>query len=197
MDTPTRALVRRQPPPIGLRPARFEDVPEMLRLIGRAVAHGCSEHYSPAQRAAVYASYASTLFVDALAAFDTIAAELDGRLIGFAQVDPARGRLRALFVDAESQGRGVGRALLEAAEARAVRRGCVRLHGAMSLNAVPFYARAGFRELGEPEPLTTTEARVPVPIVRMEKNLREQVSAATEPRSTMFVSYPHRFPYEP
>jgi hypothetical protein len=39
----------------------------------------------------------------------------------------------------------------------------------MSLNAVPFYVRAGFRVLGGEERLSSTG--VVVPIVRMEKRL--------------------------
>ena len=39
----------------------------------------------------------------------------------------------------------------------------------MALNAVPFYARAGFRACGGPERLSSTG--VLVPIVRMEKLL--------------------------
>jgi putative acetyltransferase len=163
------ALATRSPKPV-LRTLRFEDVPEILRLVARAVAFGCREHYDASQRAAVYSAYASTLFVESLGSFESVVAELDGCPAGFAQLDPAGGRLRALFVDADLQGRGLGRALLDEIEARAARRGCSRVHGAMSLNAAPFYARAGFRPLGGEERLMSTG--VVVPIVRMEKRLR-------------------------
>jgi GNAT superfamily N-acetyltransferase len=148
---------------------RFEDVAEILRLVSRAVAAGCREHYDPAQRAAVCASYAGAMFVEWRGPFESLVTRLDGRIVGFAQLDPADGRLRALFVDADWQGHGVGRALLAEVEARAAQRGCPRLHGAMSLNAVPFYARCGFRACGDAEPLGSS--RVAVPIVRMEKRL--------------------------
>jgi putative acetyltransferase len=165
----THQVVARRPPRLVLRTLRFEDVPEILRLVGRAVTFGCRGHYDAAQIAAVYAAYASTLFVEALGSFESVVAELDGRLAGFAQLDPAGGRLRALFVDAGVQGRGLGRALLAEIEARAGKRGCARVHGAMSLNAVPFYARAGFRACGGEERLMSTG--VVVPIVRMEKRV--------------------------
>ena len=156
----------------------------MLRLIRRAVERGCRAHYDAQQREAVYVSYASTLFGEALHPFETVAAELqeqagdgdgdgDGEavtMIGFAQLDPASGRLRALFVDAELQHCGVGRTLLADVEARALKRGCASINGAMSLNAVPFYQRAGFRPCAGPERLTT--AGIHVPIVRMKKDLR-------------------------
>jgi GNAT superfamily N-acetyltransferase len=166
----TLPALTRRPPRLELRTLRFEDVPEVLRLVGRAVAFGCRAYYDDQQMAAVRAAYAGTLFVEALGSFESVVAELDGRLAGFAQLDPAGGRLRALFVDAEHQGRGLGRALLVELEARAARRGCARIHGAMSLNAVAFYARAGFRALGGEERLSSTG--VVVPIVRMEKRLR-------------------------
>jgi putative acetyltransferase len=155
---------------LELQALRFEDVGEILRLIGRAVAEGCRGHYDGAQRAAVHAAYASTLFVDALASLESVVAMLDGRVAGFAQLDPASGRLRALFVDAGHQGHGIGRALLAHVEARAASHGRARVHGAMSLNAVPFYERAGFRAAGGEERLVS--AGVNVPIVRMEKRLR-------------------------
>src|SRR4051812_26446829 len=137
MGTTPAAVVERAPS-LDLRATRFEDVPAILRLIDRAVASGCRDHYDPAQRAAVHASYARALFIESLGRFETVAAEIAGNLVGFAQLDPSSSRLRALFVDGACQRRGVGRALLVELESRAARRGCARLHGAMSLNAVPF-----------------------------------------------------------
>jgi GNAT superfamily N-acetyltransferase len=162
------ALARTRPSP-RLRDARFEDVPVVLRLIDRAVAAACGAHYDAGQRAAVCAAYAGALFVEALGPFDAVVAELDGRVAGFAQLDASSGRLRALFVDAAQQGRGLGRALLAEIEARAARAGRARVHGAMALNAVPFYERAGYRACGGQEHLASMG--VTVPVVRMDKLL--------------------------
>jgi GNAT superfamily N-acetyltransferase len=153
-----------------VRAIRFEDVPDVLRLVRRAVEHGCRNHYDALQRNAVYASYAHNLFVEALGPFETVAAELHGCMVGIAQLDPSDGRLRALFIDAGYQRRGVGRALLSDIEERARKHGATRLQGAMSLNAVSFYLRAGFRPCGGPERLLS--ARITVPVQRMEKDLR-------------------------
>jgi GNAT superfamily N-acetyltransferase len=153
-----------------MRRARFEEVPEILRLIRRAVEHGCRQHYRPNQRREVLWSYVRSLFVDVLGPCETVVAELDARLVGVAQLDVAGGRLRALFVDAPLQMQGVGRALLADIEQRAAARGNTRVHGAMSLNAVPFYTRAGFRPCAGPDRLAAAD--VAVPIVRMEKWLR-------------------------
>jgi GNAT superfamily N-acetyltransferase len=155
---------------VQLRTVRFEDVPAVLRLVARAIAAGCADVYDATQLAAVYSGYASTLFVEALGPYETIVASIGDEPAAFAQLDPAGGRLRALFVDGELQGLGIGRALLRELETRARSRGCARVYGAMSLNAVPFYERQGYTRLARPERLTTSG--IPVPIVRMEKRLR-------------------------
>lgn len=165
-DRPVQILA-----PVRLRAARFEDVPEILRLVERAVEHDCREHYDGPQRRAVYASYAVNLFVEALGPFDTLVAEDAGQLLGFGQLDPTNGRLRALFVDGRAQRRGLGRTLLAEIETRARRAGRRRLHGAMSLNAVPFYLAAGFHPCDGPEQLVALG--VEIPVLRMEKGLQK------------------------
>jgi GNAT superfamily N-acetyltransferase len=157
-------------PALTVRPVRFDEVSELLRLIRRAIERGCRDDYDPAQRASIFTGYARTLFVEVLGPFDTLAAEQRGRLVGIAQLDATSDRLRALFVDGDLQGHGLGQALLRAVERRARQRGCARLHGAMALNAVSFYSRAGFRPVAGPENLGS--AGIPVPVVRMVKDLR-------------------------
>jgi len=155
---------------LSVRAARFEDMSAILRLIEGAIEHGCRDHYGRAQRQAVYRGYASNLFADAVGPFQTLAAEIGEQLVGAAQLDVATAALRALFVDATIQGQGIGRALLAAVEARARAAGCSRLRGAMSLNAVPFYAQAGFVPCAGPARLLSAGLRVPV--TWMEKSLR-------------------------
>src|SRR5206468_3979494 len=155
-----RQLARTDAPALSVRAVRFEDVSAILRLIEGAIEQGCRDHYDRAQRRAVYLVYASNLFVDAVGPFQTLAAEVGGKLAAVAQLDVAAGALRALFVDAAVQGQGVGRALLAAVEARARAAGCARLRGAMSLNAVPFYSRAGFAPCGGPGWLASADVRV-------------------------------------
>jgi putative acetyltransferase len=151
---------------LRFRRARFEDVPAALRLCERAIEVGCRGHYDPRQRRAVFLGYATSMFVEVLAPFETLVAELghrrDARLVGIAQLDPADGRLRALFVDGQQQGHGHGAALLAEIEQLARARRLPRLRGAMSLNAVPFYARAGFVPSGPITPLGGRQPLVPI-----------------------------------
>jgi putative acetyltransferase len=147
---------------MSMRFARFEDVPEILRLIERAIEHGCRDHYDERQRRSVYLGYASTLFLEALGPFETWVVDANGRMVGAAQIDAKAGLLRALFVDAALQGRGLGRALLASVEARVRVAESDFIFGAMSLNAVPFYQRAGFRARGGPERIRGIQAWLPV-----------------------------------
>jgi GNAT superfamily N-acetyltransferase len=167
---PRRLLAPVDTPTVVVRAARFEDVSAILRLIEAAVEHGCRDHYDGEQLRAVYLGYASNLYADAVGPFEMMVAEIGEQLTGVAQLDIDAGVLRALFVDAAIQGQGVGRVLLAAAEARAREAGCSRLRGAMSLNAVSFYAQAGYRPCGGPARLLTGGLRVPV--TWMEKSLR-------------------------
>jgi GNAT superfamily N-acetyltransferase len=155
---------------LSVRTARFEDVAAILRLVEEAIETGCRNHYDPVQRRAVFLGYAANMFVDVLGPFETVTGELGGALAAVAQLDVGRGGLRALFVGGAFQGQGIGRALLDHVEARARAAGCRQLGGAMSLNAVPFYTRAGYRQSDDPERLLTAGVRVPV--VRMAKSLR-------------------------
>jgi N-acetylglutamate synthase-like GNAT family acetyltransferase len=147
----SRAIESTEAAPLCLRRARFEDVSAMLRLIEEAVEHGCREHYGPAQRRAVFLTYAETLFVDVVQPFDTILAERDGHILGMAQLDPSAGRLRALFVAAGLQGRGLGRFLLAAVERLARAHRLRKLEGAMS-GLLPARRLPGPAWAGAPDP---------------------------------------------
>lgn len=88
-----------------------------------------------------------------------VVAELDGHAVGLAHlhVTPALERDRpaakigALVVDETHRGRGVGRALVQAAEEEARRRGCELLFlttAARRNDAHVFYERLGFEQTG-------------------------------------------------
>lgn len=76
-----------------------------------------------------------------------VAETADGRLQGVASIEPMQHEgdfdLAHLFVDPEAMGTGVGRALFEAATARAKAEGARRLAILSDPNAAPFYERMG------------------------------------------------------
>jgi putative acetyltransferase len=155
--------------PWRVRRASFEDVGALLRLIERAVERGCARHYRSVQRRAVFLSYAQCLFVDVLGPAETFVAEVHGKTVGVAQLQPGVGRLSALFIDGDGQSQGHGRSLLSWIEERAIAARLRRIHGAMSLNAIPFYARAGYHPCEGRRELV--HGGVVVPVLPMEKFL--------------------------
>jgi len=82
---------------------------------------------------------------------DLVAEDGDG-VLGFTAWDPATGEVVHLFVHPRAQGRGAGRALLEAAcdDLRRAGRAEAWLHTEERNDAVGFYRAAGFSERGEP-----------------------------------------------
>nr|WP_293706765.1 GNAT family N-acetyltransferase [Stenotrophomonas sp. UBA7606] len=76
-----------------------------------------------------------------------VAEDAAGTLLGYGVIDLTGNEVDALFVDPDRSGQGIGRMLLERVEALSdPQRG---LHLSASLNAVPFYLRAGFSADGE------------------------------------------------
>lgn len=130
---------------VTLRPYRPEDCPALAALFYETVHTVNAAHYTPAQLDA----WAPACGPD-LAAWDksfrahrTLVAELDGRLAGFGDLDPAAGYLDRLYVHKDLQGRGVATALCNALEEAAA--GPVLTHA--SVTARPFFARRGYRVL--------------------------------------------------
>ena len=97
-----------------------------------------------------------------------VVAEVDGDVVGLAhlQVTPAierdrpAGKLGALVVDETQRGRGIGRALVEAVEAEARRRGCGLLFLTTSErrdDAHAFYESVGLEQTGRRYSRTLSE----------------------------------------
>jgi len=70
-------------------------------------------------------------------------AELDGRIVGFADVQPT-GSVDTFFVAGDAPRRGIGRALMERIFLEAAEQGIVELTSHVSLTAQPFFAKFGF-----------------------------------------------------
>ncbi len=138
---------------VHIRPARLEDGPR-LREIDLAT---WTTRISPAP--APPSADAGEFFGDRTRVDDVLVAEVDGATVGYVKLALATPlessahvrTIHGLAVDPDVQGRGVGRALLEAAKAEVVRRGADRLTLRVlggNATARRLYARAGFRVEG-------------------------------------------------
>lgn len=133
--------------PVTIRPFQNADAPALLALFRDTIRRVNSRDYSPEQVTAWAsdeideAAWASRF----LGRF-VVVAEADGRIAGFAELEPT-GRIDRFFVSADHQGLGIGRALLDAIEAEAMRLGLPRLDADVSLTALSFFERRGFQTI--------------------------------------------------
>lgn len=109
--------------------------------------------------------------------------ELQGSV--FVSIDGEEGYFGLLSVEPGGQRRGLGRALVEAAEGYCAERGC----RVMTLSVVdlreelpPWYRRQGYRENGRREPFPADKTRIPCSFLYMEKELAPACRAAEEVR---------------
>lgn len=153
--------------PVG--PAGAPDDAATLAVFRRAVHVTAAADYTPEQLAA-WAPDDPDLAAWAArrAAGRTVVATLDGRVVGFTDVD-ADGYVDMMFVDPDAARRGVGRALLAWAHDEAVRLGATSMTTRASLTARPFFEAQGFRVESEHQPvvrgvrLTNFAMRRPLP----------------------------------
>ncbi|MDQ0375709.1 GNAT family N-acetyltransferase [Cellulomonas humilata] len=129
------------------------DGPATLDVFRRAVRVTAARDYSPEQVAAWASDEIDPAGWDARRrASRTRVAEVDGRVVGFTDVDE-RGYVDMLFVDPAFGRRGVATALLGWAVTTAQELGAVELSTHASLTARPFFEAHGFAVVVEQHPV--------------------------------------------
>jgi GNAT superfamily N-acetyltransferase len=131
-----------------VRRATPEDNEAIGRVHVRAIRRLCAHHYAPAEIAAWAAPRRPAHYVEAIRQKDFYVAEEAGAVVGFSTLNAAAGEVEAVYVAPEATGRGIGLQLLRVLEERACAQGVHTLHLNASLNAVPFYERAGYERQG-------------------------------------------------
>lgn len=134
---------------LNIRRATQGDKEAVWRVHGRAIRETCAGHY-PREVIEVWAGrLRPEKYAEAIDDYEFFVAEEDGVVVGFGELGPAAGAIQGLYVSPDVAGRGVGLKLLRTLEERARAHGLKSLRLTSSLNAVPFYERAGFRAVGE------------------------------------------------
>lgn len=126
-------------PPFRIRAAATRDLDQLLALERAAFT---TDHLSPRQ----YRRHLHSPTAVVLVAVD--AAELLGKALVFFRQHSDVARLYSIAVAQHARGRGVAKALLEAAAAAARRRGCQRLRLEVrqdNVAAIALYERLGYR----------------------------------------------------
>jgi GNAT superfamily N-acetyltransferase len=145
-------------PMMGIRDARLEDLPELLRLYRQLAARPGEGEEDPARRAWIAAAFAA---IEAQRGRRLLVAEGDGRLAGTLDLLVVTnlthgGRPWAIVenvvVDLTARRAGVGRALMREAERTARAAGCYKiqlLSARRRLEAHEFYRALGFESSAE------------------------------------------------
>lgn len=174
-----------------LRQARAEDIPAMSRVMDRAIA-GLMNGFLTARQVA---DSTSIMGMDPQLIADgtyLLAEDASGAVIGCGGwsmrrtthgggrsagrddglLDPATepARVRAMYTDPAHARRGVGRAILQAAERAAAAAGFSDATLVATLAGAPLYRAAGWQEIERME-APAAEGRT-VPVIRMDKALR-------------------------
>ena len=108
----------------------------------------CTEDYTPAQLDAWADGQVNiAAWERSFLAHDTLVARMDGKIVGFADLDG--GYLDRLYVHKEHQREGIATALVQALEKQVVSRGelCMTTHA--SITARPFFEKRGYRVIKE------------------------------------------------
>jgi putative acetyltransferase len=128
-----------------IRPVNSRDIPQIARLYFETVRHVNRKDYDPAHIAA----WAPRVYPDGFwqrrfKNRSVYVVEQDGAILGFAELT-RNGHIDCFYVHHQWQGRGVGSRLINCIETQALRRRLRRLDAEVSITAMPFFKRKGFR----------------------------------------------------
>lgn len=134
---------------LRIRQACESDRQAMAAVHAASIRRLCLGPYSREQVDAWTSVLRPEVYEDALSRKVVLVAEAtdgaaDKALLGLGILDPHEWVVGALYVEPSATGNGVGKALLEAMEAEAARRGATGLTVHATVNAVEFYARRGY-----------------------------------------------------
>jgi GNAT superfamily N-acetyltransferase len=129
-----------------MRRAVPADAAAIWAIHTRAIRETASSHYAPESIAAWSGRTTPASYLVPIATQVVVVACDDAdRIVGFAELDPAEGLVKACYVDPDVDRRGVGRALMQAVERAACEHGRTALMLDASLNALPFYQALGWQ----------------------------------------------------
>jgi putative acetyltransferase len=130
---------------VEIRRARADDGAAIVAAHAAAIRRTCRSHYAREDIEAWAGRLGPDTYAADVARRDVLVAEAGGRLAGFGILDAERAEVRAVYVHPDAGRRGAGGRLLAALERIARLRGLGGVTLDSSLNAVSFYAAAGWR----------------------------------------------------
>lgn len=129
---------------LNIRRARREDSPTIASVHAAAVSAIRTALYTPEEIRAWAVPKKPESYEESIAGKEFFVAEEGGAIVGFGVLNQESAEVEAVYVSPGAGRRGVGLGVLRKLEERARANGLGVLRLNASLNAVPFYERAGY-----------------------------------------------------
>lgn len=129
---------------LNLRRARREDCQTIASVHAAAVGAIRTALYTPEEIRAWAVPKQPEAYEESIAGKEFFVAEEGGAIVGFGVLNQESAEVEAVYVSPEAGRRGIGLEVLRKLEERARANGLKVLRLNASLNAVPFYERAGY-----------------------------------------------------
>ena len=128
----------------SIRCARLEDAEAIARVHVASVEAISTSLYTPAEIESWSRPRTIENYEELIRTREFFVAEARNVIVGFGVLNAATFVIEAVYVDPAASGQGIGMELMCKLEARAAVLGIKQLHLNASLNAVPFYRKAGY-----------------------------------------------------
>lgn len=159
----------------NIRRARQEDCQAIIGVHGAAVRGIDTELYTAEELEAWAIPKKLAAYEEAIRVKEFFVAEDDGVILGFGVLNKERSEVEAVYVSPAAGGRGIGLKVLQVLEEQAHDLGLSELTLNASLNAVPFYERAGYA--GDKESKYRLATGVEIPCRPMAKVIARKADA--------------------
>ena len=133
---------------ITIRRATRQDRDSIWRVHIQAIKEICKSHYTKDETRVWSRLLKPGRYEKAIDSKALFVADDDDSIVGFGHLDLENERIEALYVSPKYVGIGVGKKILQVLERIAEQSGSKIVHVLSTLNAVPFYERAGYRPQG-------------------------------------------------
>lgn len=168
---------------LTIRRAQQQDCQAIVRVHSAAVAGIRTNLYTPEEIQSWSIPKQPESYEDAIRIKEFFVAEQDGTIMGFGVLNLESAEVEAVYVSPEAGRRGVGLELLRKLEERARSHGLEVLRLFASLNAVPFYKRAGYSAQEQSKYRLSTG--VEIACVPMVKTIESRAKESTKLKGTV------------
>ena len=154
---------------LSIRSARIEDAQSISRVHVASVEAIDTSLYTAEELESWSKPRPIANYEELICSREFLVAEIENGIVGFGVLNKSSSIIEAVYVSPAATGRGIGMELMHKLEERAATLGLKQLHLNASLNAVPFYRKAGY--VGEAQQKYKLQTGVEIACVPMSKTI--------------------------